>query len=101
MADHEQAPASSAYAFFADLIPDLAARSREFIVELDVIDEEILALYANQIREMVASLAGARTARDADTIRAHAHSLEGTGGDHGISGNLDRRLGAEPGGQGG
>jgi hypothetical protein len=84
MADLEQTPASGAYAFFADLIPDLAERSREFIVELDVIDEEIRTLYADQIRDMVASLAEAPTARNADTIRAHAHSLEGTGGTMGF-----------------
>ena len=71
---------STAYPFFAALIPDLAARSKEFAVDVDVIDEESRTLFAAQIHGLATDLAEDCEHRHAGRIREHAHSLEGTGG---------------------
>jgi hypothetical protein len=80
MKGQTETPPSSAYPFFAALIPDLAARSGEFVVDVDVIDDESRALFAEQIRGLVTDLPDACDHHDAGRVREHAHSLEGTGG---------------------
>jgi hypothetical protein len=84
MANSDTTLSSGAHVFFADIIPNLAFRAKDYNVEIDVIDEEITALYAAQIRDMTKRLAAACRDRDQDVVREQAHSLEGTGGTMGF-----------------
>lgn len=66
--------------FFCDLIPDLEARIENFRTNSAVIDDEILNLFAEQMRVIIHALQHAIHVKDVDEIRRQAHSLQGMGG---------------------
>jgi anti-sigma regulatory factor (Ser/Thr protein kinase)/HPt (histidine-containing phosphotransfer) domain-containing protein len=66
--------------WFGGLIPDLAARSGEFETDLNVLDEELLQLFHEQILLSVEELRQGIGSFDALKIRESAHSLQGMGG---------------------
>ena len=84
MDSQDDAAAVSACQLFGDLIPNLAERAEIFRVDVDVLDEEIHGIYANQIRDLVNSLTAACREHNTEIVRKHAHSLEGTGGTMGF-----------------
>ncbi len=65
---------------FLDLIPDVDLRAQKFRTSWDVADEEILSVFAEQMRLIIRALHGAVEENDADRIRRQAHSLHGIGG---------------------
>lgn len=67
-------------AYFQDLIPDMAIRAETFRTSWDVDDEEIMRVFAEQMRLIIRALHGAVEENDADRIRRQAHSLQGMGG---------------------
>lgn len=66
--------------WFQDMIPDLESRAQAFRTSLDEVDEELLGLFAKQLRLIINVLRIAIAAHDIDSIRAQAHSLQGMGG---------------------
>ncbi len=69
-----------ASACLAKLIPDLAIRAENFRTDIDVADEELMALFAEEIRRVADGLSHAVPERDEERIRNHAHTLQGMGG---------------------
>ena len=69
---------------FQGLIPDLAARGRAFSVDASEVDEELLALFRDHIRNLVPSLLQVIARQQELDIRRDAHSLLGMGGTIGI-----------------
>ncbi|MEI6219275.1 MAG: response regulator, partial [bacterium] len=66
--------------WFHDLIPDLASRAQAFRTSADAVDEDIMRLFAEQMRLAIHALHGAIATGDMDGIRRQAHSLQGMGG---------------------
>ncbi len=66
--------------WFEPLIPNLVQRSEGFRSDMDVVDEELLELFASEIRVAVDGLEIALNANDEQSIRHHAHTLHGMGG---------------------
>lgn len=66
--------------WFGGLIPDLEARSGDFETDLNVLDEELLQLFYEQIVVSVEEVRQGIGAADAKQIRESAHSLQGMGG---------------------
>jgi hypothetical protein len=73
------APADAG-AMFKDLIPAVSERAADYRVSLDVIDEEIFGLFAEQVLKIADPLAAACARGDESAVRAKGHSLEGMGG---------------------
>jgi CheY-like chemotaxis protein/anti-sigma regulatory factor (Ser/Thr protein kinase) len=71
-------------AYFLDLIPDMVLRAEPFRTSCDIMDEEILRVFAEQMRLIIRALYGAVEDNDADRIRRQAHSLQGMGGTAGV-----------------
>ena len=72
--------AAAARDLFADAIPDLDALAADYRVNVNVIDDEIRGLFAEQVRSIAASLTAACAQRDGSAIRERGHTLEGSGG---------------------
>ncbi len=70
--------------YFLDLIPDMVLRAETFRTSGDVVDEEVLCVFADQMRLTIRALHGAIDENDADRIRRQAHSLQGMGGTAGV-----------------
>lgn len=69
---------------FEALIPDLARRANEFRVDTSEVDEELIALFLDQMRKVVGEIAGAASARSVEVLRQGGHSLQGIGGTIGL-----------------
>ena len=67
-------------AYFLDLIPDMVLRAETFRTSWDITDEELMRVFAEQMRLTIHALYGAVENNDADRIRRQAHSLQGMGG---------------------
>lgn len=65
---------------FAPLIPDLETRAAQFETDIDVVDDELIALLAVEIDTACTGLSAAIPTGDVDTIREYAHTLQGMGG---------------------
>ncbi len=65
---------------FLPLIPDLERRAAPFCVGSGEMDAEILALFAEQMGEIIRELPVAVRAANEMEVRRHAHSLTGMGG---------------------
>jgi len=65
---------------FASLIPGLQQQADAYRVTTSEIDEEIIALFFNQLIEMTSALVVAVANRDINEVRICAHTLQGTGG---------------------
>ena len=72
--------AAAARSLFVSLIPDLVQQSHEYIVDTDVIDAEILELFADKMRATADALTVACARHDVQVVRDKGHSLEGMGG---------------------
>jgi len=70
--------------YFSDLIPDMVLRTETFRTSGDVVDEEVLSIFEEQMRLSIHALHGAIEESDADRIRRQAHSLQGMGGTAGV-----------------
>jgi sigma-B regulation protein RsbU (phosphoserine phosphatase) len=70
--------------YFLDLIPDMVVRAETFRTSWDIADDEILLVFAEQMRLIIRALHGAVEDNDADRIRRQAHSLQGMGGTAGV-----------------
>ncbi len=66
--------------WFQDLIPDLASRAEAFRTTSDGVGDELLRLFAEQIRLAIYALRDAIATGDVNGIREQAHSLLGMGG---------------------
>jgi len=66
--------------FFASLIPGLRCLADAYRVNTSEVDAEILDLFVEQLRLVVAALEEAVAARDWDRVRQGALSLQGMGG---------------------
>lgn len=66
--------------WFAEQIPDLVERSAGFMTDLNVVDDELLALFVEEIDRAVQGLIVTVEAQDVAGIREHAHTLQGMGG---------------------
>ena len=65
---------------FAPLIPELRRLANAYRVNTSEVDAELLLLFIEQLRQVVAGLTGAMAARDEAGVRKGAHSLLGMGG---------------------
>ncbi len=72
--------AAAARELFLSLVPDIVIQAAEYQVDTDVIDSEILGLFAEKMRTTADTLTAACARRDAQAIRDKGHSLEGMGG---------------------
>ncbi len=70
--------------FFEGLIGDLARRSRSYAVDTSEVDEELFALFMDQIRAVTITLRKAVAGGDETELRRGAHSLLGMGGTVGV-----------------
>lgn len=66
--------------WFGDSIPDLDTRSEGFVTDLNVVDEELLDLFVEEINRAVQGLIETVERQDEMGIREHAHTLQGMGG---------------------
>lgn len=66
--------------WFAALIPDMESRSVVFQTDLDVLDDELLQLFYEQIEQSVRELKKAIKEPNEQQIRGCAHNLQGMGG---------------------
>jgi len=66
--------------WFGDQIPDLEGRAALFLTDLNVVDEELLELFATEIDGAVTGLFTAVDEKDVAAIREYAHTLQGMGG---------------------
>ena len=66
--------------FFAPLIPGLRRLANAYRVSTSEVDAEILDLFVEQLKLVVAALAAAVADRDWNGVRMCAHSLQGMGG---------------------
>ena len=62
------------------LLPDLAVQAENYRVDTREVDDEICALFKEQLGVMAAALPRSVAVSDWDTLRQHAHSLQGMGG---------------------
>ncbi len=79
-------PPSGALAekWFSPIISDLEDRSRQFQTDLDMVDEELMELFAQEIRRAASGLEESTREQDENGIREHAHTLQGMGGTAGV-----------------
>ncbi len=66
--------------WFEGQIPDLDVRAQGFMTDLNVVDDELLALFIEEINRAVQGLTETVDAQDEMGIREHAHTLQGMGG---------------------
>lgn len=69
-----------AHAAFGELIPDLAEQAALFRSDTDVTDQELLEIFADEIRKVEQGMGPAINGQDVATLREHAHTLQGMGG---------------------
>ena len=62
------------------LLPDLEVQALAFRVDTSEIDDEIRDLFRQQLGGLVSALPQAVAVSDWDSVRRHAHSLQGMGG---------------------
>lgn len=67
-----------------DLIPDIDERAARKRVDCSAVDEEVRAMFMDQVREALADLRTSIAAGDAMAVRRVAHMLQGTGGAVGV-----------------
>jgi HPt (histidine-containing phosphotransfer) domain-containing protein len=70
--------------YFLDLIPDVVLRAQKFRTSWDVADEEILSVFADQMRLSIRALHAAVEENNPELIRRQAHKLQGMGGTAGF-----------------
>jgi PAS domain S-box-containing protein len=73
-------PVTDTKALFISLIPDLERRAAPFYIGPGEMDAEILALFSEQMGEIIRELPIAVRAANEMEVRRHAHSLTGMGG---------------------
>jgi len=74
-------PATSlAATWFGDLVDQLEKQAESYQTDLDIMDPEVLELFAEEIREAVAGLQLSVDQRDEQAVRRYAHTLQGMGG---------------------
>ncbi|MCC5845312.1 MAG: SpoIIE family protein phosphatase [Verrucomicrobia bacterium] len=66
--------------WFGGQIPDLDMRAEGFITDLNVVDDELLALFVEEINRAVQGLIQAVSDENETGIREQAHTLQGMGG---------------------
>jgi HPt (histidine-containing phosphotransfer) domain-containing protein len=66
--------------WFQDLIPDLTTRADAFRTSSDGLGDELMRLFAEQMRIIIGALHAAIATGDEEGIRAQGHSLLGMGG---------------------
>ena len=76
---------SLATELFGPLIADLTSRAQAFEVPADEVDDEILDLFAEQVREIAESARTTAAAADEMGVRRGAHSLQGMSGTIGVA----------------
>jgi sigma-B regulation protein RsbU (phosphoserine phosphatase) len=69
---------------FEGLVPRLAERAEEYQADVDLLDDEVWALFEGELQRALALLEAACPVRDAGTVRGRGHSLEGMGGTVGL-----------------
>ena len=77
--------ASLAAEIFDPLIADLSARAEAFAVPAEEVDDEILDLFAEQVKEIAEAAGAAANVEDETGIRRGAHSLQGMSGTIGVA----------------
>ncbi|VGO22916.1 Hpt domain-containing protein [Pontiella sulfatireligans] len=70
--------------WIAELIPDLQARSGQFMVDTDEIDDELIEVFTDELIRLTAELQDGLAKRDGEIIRMAAHSIKGMGGTIGL-----------------
>lgn len=68
----------------ADLIPDLAARVDQYIVDTDELDDELVEIFIEEIKRLAGDLTQGLIQKDNEQIRMAAHSIKGMGGTMGL-----------------
>lgn len=66
--------------WFGNLIPDLQARTEQFRSDLNVVDDELIQLFVEELNRASIGLMNAMEHADFMEIRNHAHTLQGMGG---------------------
>ena len=75
---------AAAYELFKGVIPDLKQLATGYRVGIEMVDNEIYALFCHHMREILEGLAAALAGTDERATRAYAHSIEGMGGSLGF-----------------
>ena len=68
----------------AELIPELAARKVQFIVETDEVDDELIEVFIEELVRLSGELAEGMAGSDLEMVRMAAHSIKGMGGTIGL-----------------
>lgn len=64
----------------AALIPDLSVREARYTVDTVDLDDELLAIFSDEITRLCSELQAGKAARNLAEIRTTAHSFKGMGG---------------------
>jgi HPt (histidine-containing phosphotransfer) domain-containing protein len=68
----------------AELIPDLAVRIDQFVVDTEELDDELVEVFIEEIQRLTGELQQGLAKNDGEIIRMAAHSIKGMGGTMGL-----------------
>jgi HPt (histidine-containing phosphotransfer) domain-containing protein len=68
----------------AELIPGLASRTDQFVVDTDEVDDELVEVFVEEICRLTADLQEGLAKSDREMVRMAAHSIKGMGGTLGL-----------------
>ena len=66
------------------LIPDLGVRVDQFIVDTEEMDDELIAIFFEEIHRLTSELQEGLAQQDHEVVRMAAHSIKGMGGTIGL-----------------
>lgn len=70
--------------WIAELIPDLVAKTAPFIVDTQEVDDELVAVFVDEIRRLTGELHDGIGQNNGDMVRMASHSIKGMGGTMGL-----------------
>jgi len=68
----------------AGLVPGLEASREQFVVDTEEVDDELVGVFAEEIRRLAGELQEGLAGNDAGMVRMAAHSIKGMGGTIGL-----------------
>jgi len=68
----------------AELIPDVAAKAAPFTVDTEEVDDELIAVFVDEIRRLTGELQEGIARGNDEMVRMASHSIKGMGGTMGL-----------------
>jgi serine phosphatase RsbU (regulator of sigma subunit)/anti-sigma regulatory factor (Ser/Thr protein kinase)/HPt (histidine-containing phosphotransfer) domain-containing protein len=73
-------PPELARKWFSDIVDNLSSRVHDFETDLNILDDELLELFSQEIKQSIEELQQGIQENSVEIIRDRAHSLQGMGG---------------------